>query len=175
MRSIWAISTKAILRCRPSGRHFLWQRFGRGWNGGARRGYGKKGGRSFRDVRTASCVAPPFRRRLGRQAARPARSVRSDANCLCPNKKAAPCGAARCRSGPISRVLSSKTVIYLGHTSPCASSRLPACTERLNRIACLFALASDGVYLSHAVTNVLVRSYRTFSAFLLTRNAPVGV
>ena len=76
-----------------------------------------------------------------------------------------------CRSGPVSRVLSFKTAIYLGRASPRVSSRLPACTERLNRIACLFALASDGVYLSHAVTDVLVRSYRTFSAFLLTQSA----
>lgn len=77
-------------------------------------------------------------------------------------------------SGPVSRVLSFKTAIYLGRTLPHASSRLPACTERLNRIACLFALASDGVYLSHVVTNVLVRSYRTFSAFLLTPEGASG-
>ena len=52
----------------------------------------------------------------------------------------------QCLSGPMSRVLSLKTAIYLGRALPHASSRLPACTERLNRIACLFALASDGVY-----------------------------
>ena len=99
-------------------------------------------------------------------------AYRCFAPCLtCPKEKLPKGELFKCRSGPVSRVLSSKTAIYLGRASPRVSSRLPACTERLSRIACLFALASDGVYLSHAVTNVLVRSYRTFSAFLLTRGA----
>ena len=58
--------------------------------------------------------------------------------------------------------------------SPRISSRLPERTERLNRITFLFVLASDGVYLSRTIAGTLVRSYRTFSAFLLTTEVASG-
>ena len=74
-------------------------------------------------------------------------------------------------SGLVSRVLS-RTIIYLGRTSPCASSTQPECTEGRPYRTPICACSRWG-FPSRAVAGALVRSYRTVSAFLLPRSRGV--
>ena len=68
---------------------------------------------------------------------------------------------------PISRVLSFKSVIYLGLNSHLASSNQPRWLTkncfRLKAMPSLFGLAPGGVFHAFFVTKKPVRSYRTFS------------
>lgn len=66
-------------------------------------------------------------------------------------------------SGPVSRVLS-RAIIYLECTLPHTSSTQPECTERLPYHTPICACSGWGLP-SHNVAIVLVRSYRTVSAF----------
>ena len=60
----------------------------------------------------------------------------------------------------VSRVMSFKVIIYLGHMLPCASSNQPgAGGPRTLRLG----LASDGVYTASSVTGKAVVSYTAFS------------
>ena len=68
------------------------------------------------------------------------------------------------RSWPVSRVLSLKTTIYLGRQSPGASSTQPERTGEQPYGVPICACSGWGLP-SHAVTRMLVRSYRTVSAF----------
>ncbi len=63
--------------------------------------------------------------------------------------------------GAVSRVLSFKTVIYLGRLLPAASSNLPE-DGTGSPIVFMFGLASDGVYMAKTVTSLTVVSYTTF-------------
>ncbi len=139
-------------------------------------------GSCARDARYHSCNPKAFRgRKRPERLRRRFRCIRFGRYRLnfnlpfCRKKKPPSRELFLCRSGPVSRVLSSKTAIYLGRALPHVSSRLPACTER-RAVLHAYSPPSFGWGLpSHAVASVLVRSYRTFSAFPLTRFAPVGV
>lgn len=72
--------------------------------------------------------------------------------------------ASKKESEPVSRVLWSAT-IYLDFASPRNSSTQPECTERRPYCIPICACFRWGLP-SHAVTSMLVRSYRTVSAFL---------
>ena len=60
----------------------------------------------------------------------------------------------------VSRVMSFKMIIYLGHMLPCASSNLPGAGGPRKL---LLGLASDGVYTASSVTGRAVVSYTAFS------------
>jgi len=69
--------------------------------------------------------------------------------------------------GAVSRVMSFKTIIYLGRLLPAASSNLPG-DETGRLIVSIFGLASDGVYMATAVTSCTVVSYTAFPPLPLT-------
>ena len=80
-----------------------------------------------------------------------------------------------CRSRPVSRVLSLKTAIYLGHASPRASSRATRAHGGAEPHCAPICPCFGWGLPSRAVTGALVRSYRTFPAFLLAAGPLVRV
>ena len=79
------------------------------------------------------------------------------------------------RSPPISRILS-RTIIYLGCTSPCTSCGLPTASfaHRAGGTGGILGFAPGGVCRAVIVANDAVRSYRTLSPLPSNASARVG-